>query len=316
MISAFTLSFIPMFKAIIQIFIVMGIGGFLLRKKILPDSIFDALSKVLVFVFLPCLSFSKIVKGLDTQAYPLWWVLPVSSIVITFFSLAVSYLFFFKNRNDKRDLMALSSFQNCTFFVLPIGKIVFPEQFDQFALFVFLFALAANPLLWSVAKVLISDKADLSIKKLLTPPVIASLSALTIVLFGVQKYIPDVILEPLDLLGSATVPVATFILGATLSHASISDLPKFLDTAKYLLIKFCLIPIATILCLVYFNIKDTMPLLCQFLIIQSAAAPAAALTIQVRHYGGDVKRTGSAMLVGYILCLFVLPLWLAIWAII
>lgn len=316
MISTFSLSFIPMFKAIIQIFIVMGIGGVLLRKKILPDSIFDALSKALVLVFLPCLSFTKIVKGLDTEAYPLWWILPAASIIITFFSLTVSYLFFFKNRKDKRDLMALSSFQNCTFFVLPIGKMVFPEQFDQFALFVFLFALSANPLLWSVAKVLISSKADISIKKLFTPPVVASLSALAVVLLGVQHYIPDVILEPLDLLGSATVPVATFILGATLSHATIGELPKLIDTLKYLSIKFCIIPIATILCLIYFNIKDTMPLLCQFLIIQSAAAPAAALTIQVRHYGGNVKRTGSAMLIGYILCLFILPLWLAIWAII
>ena len=39
--------------------------------------------------------------------------------------------------------------------VLPVGLAIFPEQFDRFALYCFLFILGFNAVLWSVGKALV-----------------------------------------------------------------------------------------------------------------------------------------------------------------
>ncbi len=312
--SVFLLSFGSMFGAIAQVFIVMGVAALLLRKKLISSELIAGLSQLTVIVLLPALSFTKIVNGLRPSEIAMWWSIPLMGLGLATFGILVSTLLFGRG-NAKRYLIALSSFQNCTFFVLPIGKVVYPDQFDQFALYVFLMALFLNPYLWSVGKVLVTNTADIKLKHFITPPFIANVAALFFVFTGLGKYIPDLVMGPMELLGTATVPIATFILGATLGSAYLKGLPNISDTLKMISVRFFVVPASMIALLYFTGMKAINPLLADFLVIESAAAPATALIIQTRKYGGDEKTVGSLMFLGYIVCLFVLPLWLAVWKI-
>lgn len=310
--SLFFTTFGSMLGAISQVFVVMGIAAFLLRRKLISSELIVGLSQLTVVILLPALSFTKIVRGFKPEATPMWWTIPMLGIVMVTFGMIVGRLAFGK-ASSKRYLIALSAFQNCTFFVLPIGKIVYPDQFDQFALYVFLMALFLNPYLWSVAKVLVTNTTDIKIKHFITPPLISNIAALFFVFSGLDQFLPEVVMGPLELLGSATVPIATFILGATLGSAYLKGLPSISDTLKMISIKHVIVPVSTIFLLYLFKFKSINPLLSDFLVIESAAAPATALIIQTRKYGGDERKVGSLMFLSYGISLFVLPLWLAIW---
>ena len=41
--------------------------------------------------------------------------------------------------------------------------------------------------------------------------------------------------------------------------------------------------------------------------------PPSVSILQVRAYGGDEQKVGTVMLLSYILCVFSMPVWLAVW---
>jgi predicted permease len=54
-------------------------------------------------------------------------------------------------------------------------------------------------------------------------------------------------------------------------------------------------------------------LLAEFFVIEAAAAPAVALVLQVRTYGGNEQRVGAVMFLSYLACTVTLPAWVAVW---
>jgi hypothetical protein len=135
------------------------------------------------------------------------------------------------------------------------------------------------------------------------------------VLSSVHRYIPAIVTDSIDMLGKATVPSATFILGATLA-SSIKSLPDFWVTFRVTFVKFAIIPAMSVAILFFLGIYKTNKLLADEMIIQSAAAPATALIIQVRTFGGDLKKIGGITFVSYLITLIAIPVWLTIWKII
>jgi hypothetical protein len=192
---------------------------------------------------------------------------------------------------------------------------LFPKEFDLFALFCFLFILGNGPMLWSVGKFLTTrGHPGMPIwRAMLTPPLVANVAAIVLVLSGGRALVPDVLQRGIHLLGTAAVPVATFILGAVLGSIPFRLRAILPDAARVVLVKLVLLPFLTTLFLSWIGLGRTNPLLASFLIIQAAAAPAVATILQVRSYGGDEEKIGGVMLVAYAGCLVALPGWIAVW---
>jgi len=208
----------------------------------------------------------------------------------------------------------LSGMQNAVYLALPIGEFAFKDQFAEFSLICFLVLIGLNPVMWSVGKVLITTggKNGGLFKKIVTPPLVASLTGIILVLTGAAPYVPDMIIDASAMLGNATVPVATFILGSTLVM-SIRKIPPFWDTFRIVFTKFVILPVITITVLYLLKTGEEYPLLAQVLILQSATAPATAHILMVRTYGGDIGKVGGITFVSYLICLFAIPFWLMVW---
>lgn len=308
-----------MLDAMARIFLIILVAGILVRKKLIKQSHIEALSKVTVIVLLPALVFSKTIKEFDPDILPYWWTLPLlgigMSLVGVLFASGVFALDFRKQKN----MIALSSMQNAGYLVLPIGQIVYPERFTEFAIITFLFILGYNPLLWTLGKYYVTSKGEkvkFKYTDLITPPAVANIFSLLIVLIGAQRIFPKFFVESVSLLGEAAVPVATFILGATLGTVTLKRFPKIWNIIRVVFVKYILLPLTTIGLLLWFNVAESHPLLADFFIIQAAAAPATGLILQVRTYGGDTEKVAGMMLVTYIICLIALPLWIAVWQLI
>jgi hypothetical protein len=211
-------------------------------------------------------------------------------------------------------MLVLCSMQNAGYLVLPVGLAVFPEQFDRFALYCFLFILGFNAVLWSLGKALVSGRPDRNgWRSLVTPPLVANLAALTLALSGLRSVIPTVVLDAVDLVGQAAVPVATIVLGAVLGSVAFKVRAHLWDAGRVVAVKLGILPLLTVLAVHAAGLEAVDPLLARFLVLEAASAPAAGIILQVRSYGGDEQKVGTLMLVCYAACLITMPFWLAVW---
>ncbi len=310
--------FIPIFKAVLIIFIIGFVSGVLLRKKVILPTHVDALSHITVIVFLPCLTFSKIVQYFKPDEFVYWWILPLLGVLMIGLGLAITSLFYLKKIKQRRAFIAISAFMNANYMVLPIGQLVFPEQFDLFATYTFMFVLGVMPLLWSVGKFMVTSGSNdkFSFKALWTPPFIANVMAVFIVLASLNKFIPDIIIKPIDFLGQAAIPAVTLVLGATIGGIALKKTPPIADIIKVISTKLFILPAITIFILLKTSFPFDYPLIADLLVIQASVAPATQIIIQVKKYGGDVQNIGSMMFIAYALCLVTIPFWFTVWNIV
>jgi malate permease and related proteins len=315
MFETFFSSFWVMLDAIGRIFLIIIAAGILVRLKVITQENIKSMATITVNILLPCLLFGNINTTFDPGAFHNWWLLPLSCVAMITFGLGLGYLFYPKSFHEKQYLFPLASMQNAIYLVLPIGRFVFPEQFDEFALYNFLFIIGFTPMAWSIGKVMITGRSFKTVRfsEFITPPFVAAIGSVLLVMVGLNKYIPTLVLDSVSLVGEATIPVSNIVLGATLGGISLKVWPKISDLLKVTTIKFVLIPIFTIMVLHFIGLKNANPLLANMLVIESAAAPATALILQVRSYGGDKQTIGSIMLISYALCLFTIPFWMAVW---
>ncbi|MCA1794473.1 MAG: AEC family transporter [Desulfotignum sp.] len=307
-------TFTTVFSAVFQVFIISAAAGVLVRVKIVSQAHIQALSAVTVNIFLPCLIVVKTVSQFDPAGFSLWWILPLSGVLIALTGLGMAALLFGTDP-QKQPFVSMASFQNAVYIVLPIGQLVYPDQFDRLALFCFLLILGQSPIMWSVGKVLMSGRRDAAIlwKDFVTPPLIATLAAIFLVVSGTAAILPPNLLSAMDLLGQGTVPLAVFILGATLGSITLKDMPPLQDVFRVAGVKFFLVPGAAFAVMYGLGLYQTLPLFCSLIILQTSSPPATNLILMVQNYGGDTRSVASMMLLQYLVCIIAMPLWLSLW---
>ncbi len=307
--------FTTTFSAIAKVFLVALVAGFLVRRSIIGMDKIKALSDVTVKVFLPALTFSNVITTFRPGQNPQWWILPLVGFSVPVLFMGITALFYLSDLRANMNKFPVASLQNVGYLVLPVGQILYPQEFDRFALYVFLLILGFNIALWTVGKVLVSyqvGKTELRLAEMITPPFVANVLAILMVFLGLHKFFPDIILQPIEILGQAAIPLGMFILGATLGGISLKQLPPLKDILKIAFVKYILMPaFAVFLLLKIFPNTDS--LLSDVLVIEASAAPAANLLVIVQKYGGDYRLIGALVLVMYILAVIAMPVWLAVW---
>jgi len=314
--SIFLSSFGSLFQSVLMIFLIAFVAGLLIRKNVLTQEHIKGLSILIINLLLPCLIFSKITQNLNPSEFPIWWIVPLIALATTGIGFGTAWLMFIRQLPLKRNLLPLTAIMNAAYFVLPIGQVIYPGQFDEFALYVALYVMGISPLVWTVGKFFITERKEskTSWKEFMTPPFLANVVGLIFVLTGLIKIVPSFVERSIDLIGTATVPVATIILGATLGTMSWKIKPVLGDLIKVASIKLILVPLVLILILLNSELARQYPLLADLLILEASAPAATALIIQIRRYGGDHEKAGSVLLFSYLACLVLIPLWLALWS--
>lgn len=320
MIETFFQTFTATFLPIAEIAVIIFTAGFLMRRGWIKQSHIDGLSFITIAVFLPCMIFANIVRNFKPDQFPFWWAMPLVAVVIATAGLLMSGLLFRRELPAKRNMLPLASMGNASYLVLPIGLQLFPgPQFETFALYCFLYLLGFTPFLWSVGKLLVTANDEgnkTSWKSFISAPMVANIAAILLVLVGLHRWIPGIVVNGVHLVGTATVPAATFVLGAVLGSITIGIREHLSDAVRTNLIKLFLLPLIMLLILHSSGIAADNPMLERFLIIESAVPPATNIILQVRSYGGNEQKIGSLMLLSYILSILTLPLWVAIWGLV
>jgi predicted permease len=308
-------AFSSTFMAVLQIGVVVLGAGLLVRFKVIDDNQVKALSNTVVYVFLPCLIFSSIIRNFHPETLPFWWMIPLSSVALSIVGIGLAWLFFRRELPEKMNMIPLSSIQNAGYLVLPIGQVLVPDRFSEFTLYVFLYILVHNPIIWSIGKYFTTagKHTKFELKQLLTIPLFANLAGLFFVFTHTRSFIPTVIESSIHLMGTATVPLATFILGAAMGNIHLGKQKFNVDVSRALLIKLVLIPGLVLIAIAPTPLAHEWQIIGLMLILQGASAPATAIVLQIKTYGGDIEKTQTVLLYSYIACLFTIPFWVALW---
>lgn len=301
-------------SAVAQSLILVAVGYFLTRKNFLQQEGVSALSRLVIEVTLPLLIFSQLIKDFSFSLYPNWWIFPLISLAIMIFGLVIGALFlgFVKGEDHKAQFLGLCAFQNSGYLPLVLLAGLLPqEKLSVIYIYMFLFLFGFNLLIFSVGVYMLAlhKKKDLKLAHFFSPPVVATITSLFLVYFGINKFLLNMILTPVKMIGDCTLPLAMFVLGASLAEIRIEHLHKK-EILLMSLVKLIIMPAIGLLFLYHFKLPELVGLL---IIMQLAMPPATLLSVITRHYEKNDLIISQGTLVGHIIGIVTIPVFLSIY---
>jgi len=301
-------------SAVGQIFILGLIGYFLVKKNILGHDGLNSLSRLVIEITLPILIFSQLVKDFSFNIYPNWWIFPLISIAITAAGLLVGSLFtgFISGNQHKPQFLSLVAFQNSGYLPLAlVAALVAPEKQDSMFIYLFLFLLGFNLVIWSLGVYMLSSHQTrkFELGSLFSPPVIATAFSLIFIFLGLNKFMPETLLKPLRMAGDCTLPLAMFVVGGNLAEIHLGRINK---KAIFLLLfgKLIILPLLGLALIIKFKLPELIGLL---ILMQLAMPSATSLSVIVRHYKKEDLLISQGVFFSHILSVITIPLFLSLY---
>ena len=229
------------------------------------------------------------------------------------FLIALVIPIFLKPQNGEKGVSQfVTIFSNVGFMGFPVVKSVFGESALFYAA---IYNLPFNFLSFTLGVILLMQDRSfsrtaevgsgyrISIKQILNPGVVAVLIGFAFFILNIR--LPQVIKEPLDLLGNVTIPMSMFVIGAILAQNSLTK--AFTNWRLYILTALRLLILPYILWLILRSFIDNKMFLGVIVLI--CGMPAAASTpILAQAYGGNYETAAQSVFLSTMLSVFTIPL--------
>ena len=300
--------------AIIKLAFITFFGFVLYKKKVVSDQNVKFLTSFVINFSVPFLIFSHLTKKSNlVLSYSLWHYLGMSAAIFLvgyIFALIISKV---GVGDNKKELTALVSFQNAGYLPMNIVFFLFKGALrEQFLVYIFLYLLGFNILMWSLGSFFIfrKEKQAFKIKTLFTPPVISTLVALIFVYCGFSKFIPNFVLEPVSMVVNLSFVLSMMILGCWLAKANRKYFKKQLPSlVEVTVLKLFAVPLVVICFLIYFKVPSGLGF---FILLQAAMPSAASLPIVAEMHDADSGFISQGVFLTHVFSIITIPLWLAL----
>jgi len=299
---------------VVPSFLLGAIGYFLIKRNLLGAEGLNALSRLVIEVTLPVLIFCRLIRDFDFSLYSDWWIFPLISLAITSVGLLIGGFFtnFIKGGEQKLQFLSLVSFQNSGYLPLVLFASLLPAyKADVMFIYLFLFLLGFNLLFFSFGIYLLTFSKDKKFDwwSLLSPPVVSTLIGLIFVFFGLNKFIPPMIIKPLELTGDCTLPLATFIVGGNIAAIHLAKIDK---KAMMLLAsaKLFILPALGLLLVFLLKLPELLGLL---IMVELAMPPATNLSVLISSYKKQDHLISQGIFYGHVIGLITIPLFLGLY---
>jgi len=301
-------------SAVGQIFILGAIGYLLIKKNILGQEGLDALSRLVVEIILPILIFYQLVKNFSFSAFRDWWIFPLISIAITAAGLLLGFLFsgFIKGKQQRLQFLNLVGFQNSGFLPLALVAAILPDdKMQTMFIYLFLFLLGFNLLMFSLGVYLItfSRQKKFELGSLWSPPVVATIFTLIFIFFGLERFVPQVVLRPLNMIGQCLIPLSIFVVGGNLAQIKLTRIDK-VPMFLMLVAKLVILPALGLWLILRLRLPELLGLL---ILIELAMPPATMLSVITSHYKKQDLLVSQGIFIGHLFGLLSIPIFLSLY---
>ena len=288
---------------VISLFLIMIIGVYGSKRKIITSDINKGLTNILLEITLPCLVISSFIFDMDENLKNNIIKSFIYSPSVLIITILVSYIVLLPIKSDKKVIMQFANvFSNCGFIGFPIIYSIFGSEGVLYAsIFNMFFTIA----LWTYGIILFNgniEKKDFK-KVFFNPSIIAVIIGLIIMVFNIS--IPEALYSTLDLVGEITSPLSMIIIGVILGSSNIFNYLKDYTIYYSSILKLIVLPV--ILIIISKIINDNSIVIKTLIII--TAMPAAAMTsILAEKYDKEKEYSAVIIFITTLFSLITFPL--------
>jgi len=288
---------------VLMIFLLIGFGYFLRKLNVMNDGFTKGATDLIIYVTLPAMVLASMDRDFSKE-------LASNGLVVFFFG-ALMYLMlsiigfaFVKlrgiNDNDRGVYLYMVIFGNVGYLGYPVAKIAFGDIGVFYTAF---FNIWFQILTWTLGvKLMSKEKINLT-RLILNPGLLAT--SFGVMIFFFSWDLPTVIKGTLETVGSMTVPLAMFIVGAFLADAKFSDFLSKIDLYIAAIAKLLIGP--TLMALILF--KMDLPLIVKSIPIIMSGMPSGVNTaIFAKMFGRDYKLASQGVVLSTAFSLISLPI--------
>ena len=303
------------FGSIFELVLLGVVGFYVVKRAFITDEGLKAFSDLVIGLFLPLFMFSEIIKRFSFSLYPDWWIFPILSLLITAVGYLCGLLFLSADRSfapDEQEFLGIVSFQNSGYLPLPLVTcLLIPAVAQEMYIYIFLFLFGFNLTIFSFGVFLLSPrgkKRHFDAKNMFNAPVVATLLALACVFFKVNRILPKVMTEPIDLLGRCAIPLSILVVGGNLASIKSKVITHLRPISLALVIKLVILPI---IFLGFVVLVKPKPLVGLLILLQAAMPPAALLSVISKNQNHGDRLISQAIFYGHLISILTIPLFLA-----
>jgi len=300
------------FSGVGQSFVLGIIGYFLIKRNLLGEDGLNALSRLVIDITLPFLIFCRLINDFSFDSFPNWWLFPLISLAITLVGLLTGWFFsgFVPDQQRKLQFLSLVSFQNSGYLPLMLlASLLSPEKANLMFIYLFLFLLGFNFLMFSLGVYLLTFTQSRKFDwwSLLNPPVAATLIGLAAVFLNFQRFLPALLIKPLQTAGDCTLPLAAFIVGGNIAAIRLSKVEKK-TMALMSLAKLVIMPALGLWVVFIFRLPELFGFL---IVLQLAMPPATNLAVIITRYRKEDLLISQGIFFGHAASLVTIPVFLS-----
>ena len=250
-----------------SVLIIILIGFIFTKKKILSEVTAENLSKIILFLAIPDLSYNAFMQDMDSEKLNQSMSLLIWSIIIHLALIFISSIIFKKYGKSEKDVLRMITiFGSTTVFGIPVIQAVYG---DLGAMYASVFNLPYRALLYTYGYITISEvklKKENIGKIISNPVIVATFLGMGVWIF--QKYLPQIsinengivrdygilridktaywLFKPMQYLAALNAPLSWLSIGITLAGVPLDETLKSKISWKYSILKVSIIPMALI----------------------------------------------------------------------
>ena len=329
-------TFLAALNPMLTLFICMIVGFVLRKTNIIPANASKVMSKLVVWIFYPALSFSTMARHFTVSTLKLHATNISMFLVGLVAAIGISMLLaplFVKEKCYERGIYLYAlAFGNSGYMGDPLAEAIFGSNVLSY------YKLACIPLsvaiyTWGMSCLVPSGNEKSNVlKKIMNPPLVAMLVGAAVgIVTGLFVNVPEgvasaydaafpkFIISTLDSLKSCMGPIAMLLAGVTVANY---NLPSMFKMKKvYIATALRLIFIPSVIFAIMFGVKELVNLVfgtaidntAIILIFFAVATPLGLNTIVFPEaYGGNPETGASMAMISHTLCVITIPLMFAL----
>lgn len=289
----------------IQLFLIMGLGYFLYKIKLLDEFTNKKINALILKVTTPALILSSVMGNNDAKIEILIQVFIVGIcvyIMLPIIGFIIAKIIKVK-KSQEGIYIFMTIFSNIGFMGFPVMKSIFG---DESIFYSAIFNMIFNFLVFTLGIFLMSygkeKKVKINPKDLLSPGIISSIIAIMIFLLNIKM--PIIISNTVQMVGDMTTPLAMIMIGSTLATINIKSIFNDKKIYIYTLIKQLLLPILAYPILKYFISND---LVLGITLIILAMPVGNSAVIFSYEYDGDIELAAKVIFITTALSVITIP---------
>lgn len=314
-----------------SVLIVILIGFIFTKKKILSEITAENLSKIILFLAIPALSYNAFMQDMDSEKLNQSMSLLIWSIVIHLALILISSIIFKKYGKSKKDVLRMITiFGSTTVFGIPVIQAVYG---DLGAMYASVFNLPYRALLYTYGYITISEvklKKENIGKIISNPVIVATFLGMGVWIF--QKYLPQIsinengiirnygilridktaywLFKPMQYLAALNAPLSWLSIGITLAGVPLDETLKSKISWKYSILKVSIIPM--ILISIFVGLKfiagyEISYIAVATIIIMMATPAATVIATYAINFRKEPLLVSSCSLASSILAVLMIP---------